>query len=92
MINNFKIYVTAGILLASCIIAFNLIAEPKGPGGPPPEIQACKNLKAGDKCSFNSRDGSAKTSTCISITTHIGKELSCGELSKPPRDREPKQQ
>ena len=78
--------VIAMLLSGAMILGINLSAKEKGPGGPPPQIEACKSKKAGDACSFKTREGSTKTDTCKQVTTPKGKELSCGEMEKPPMD------
>jgi len=83
-----RFVIIVGLFAAgTCLFAFNVMAEKKGPGpgGPPPEIEACKGKKSGESCSFRSMDGTTKTATCKKIRTPKGKELSCGDMPKPPK-------
>ena len=85
---SFRLSALTTLLLSGALIfGLNLTAqEKKGPGGPPPEIQACQGKKAGDSCSFKTREGKTRTDTCKELTTPKGKELGCGDLPKPPKD------
>ena len=87
---KFRSIVVALFLSGSILVALNLMAEQKGPGGPPPEIKACENKKAGDSCTFKTRDGKDKSDTCKSIETPKGKELSCGDMPRPPKNGDDK--
>ncbi|GEM_PF-2194630 len=92
---SFRLSAFVALLLSGALMfGINVIAQEKGkgPGGPPPEIQACKSKKAGDACSFKTRDGSSKSNTCKEITTPMGNELSCGDMPKPPRGGEKEKQ
>lgn len=86
---SFRLSAIIAILLSGALVTgIGLTAKEKGPGGPPPQIEACKGKTAGDACSFKDRDGNQKTDTCKEITTPKGNELSCGNMPKPPRGGE----
>jgi hypothetical protein len=92
-VKSIRLSAVIALLLSGALVAgISLAAKEKGPGGPPPEIQACKSKKAGDACSFRTRDGSSKNDTCKEITTPAGNELSCGDMPKPPRGGEKEKQ
>lgn len=83
---SFKIpAVVVAMAMVTSLVALNLMAEQNKPMGPPPEIQACKDKKAGESCSFKTREGTSKNDVCKSVTTPKGKELSCGDMPKPPK-------
>lgn len=83
------LFVIGVFLMGTLILTANLTAEqPKGPNGLPPQVEACKNKKAGDACSFKTRDNKSKTDVCKEIETPKGNELSCGEMPKPPKGGE----
>ncbi len=85
--NFLKPAIALALLLSGGILAgITLSAKDNGPGGPPPEIQACQGKKAGDACTFKNREGIAKSDTCRSVKTPKGNDLSCGDLPRPPRD------
>ncbi len=89
IVKSFKIpAVAVSLVMVTSLVALNLMAEQKKPMGPPPEIQACKDKKVGDSCSFKTRDGATKNDSCKSITTPKGQELSCGDMPKPPKGGE----
>jgi hypothetical protein len=77
-------YPATAVIAIGFIACMGLFAQPRGHEGPPPEIQACKDKSAGDKCSFKSRDGSAKSDVCKTVRTPMGEELACGDMPAPP--------
>jgi len=88
MMKKLRVIILPAVILSALVfLTFNLTAEQKGPCGPPPEIQACNDKSAGDKCSFKAIDGTTKTDVCKSVKTPKGEELSCGDMPKPPKGK-----